>query len=509
MSFRLRLPILLASLVAIPAIAQPAATPAVVSAPPSFKITFDPALQPGPYTGRVYIALSRDPVKEPRDGMGSWFNPPPLYSLDVSRIAPGGTVTIDGSALYNPTPLDKLEPGEWHVQAVARRSLDCPDPGRGPSDLYSDPQTFSLPGAAAPIELRLTNVVQATPFQETDDAKLFEMVSPSLSKFLDHEFTLHAGVILPDGWAAHPDEHYPIVYIIPGFGGDHMAASRMSRRRGPEDPTRKVLQVILDPKCFLGHSVFADSANNGPWGAALVTELIPALEARFRGPQDPNHRYVTGGSSGGWGSLWVMITHPDDFASCWSHVPDPVDFRDFQRIDLYKPGTNMFKDEEGNRRPLARQGDKVLLYYDDFVARETVVGPGGQIHSFEACFSPHGPDGKPLLVFDRTTGAVNTEVAKTWEAYDIRLYLERHWDTLGPKLAGKLHIFAGEVDTFYLEGAVKLLKPALEQLGGDAEVIIVPGMAHQGYSEGNDEMYRTILANWARAHPADATPAGN
>jgi hypothetical protein len=186
-----------------------------------------------------------------------------------------------------------------------------------------------------------------------------------------------------------------------------------------------------------------------------------------------------------------------------------VDFRDFQRIDLYKPGSNMYRDEAGNRRPLARQGDKVLLYYDDFVARETVVGPGGQIHSFEACFSPRGPDGTPLLVFDRSTGAVNTEVARTWEKYDIRLVLERHWDTLGPKLAGKLHIFAGEVDTFYLEGAVKLLKPALEKLNSDAQVIIVPGMAHQGYSEGNDEMYRTILTNWSRAHPADAAPAGN
>ena len=89
---------------------------------------------------------------------------------------------------------------------------------------------------------------------------------------------------------------------------------------------------------------------------------------------------------------------------------------------------------------------------------EDVIGDGGQLRSFEAVFSPLGPDGRPRRLWDRNTGAIDPEVAHAWEAYDIRLVLERNWPTLGPKLAGKLHVFTGALDTFYLEGAVRLLK---------------------------------------------------
>jgi hypothetical protein len=168
-----------------------------------------------------------------------------------------------------------------------------------------------------------------------------------------------------------------------------------------------------------------------------------------------------------------------------------VDFRDFQRINLYA-GENFYRDEKGERRPLARQGDRVMLWYDDFVRQETVMGPGGQIHSFEAVFSPRGADGRPLPVFDRATGKADPEVAKAWEKYDIRLVIERNWETLGPKLKGKLHIYAGEVDTFYLEGAARLLGESLKKLGSDAEVQIVPGMPHTIHQPGVQEMFRTI-----------------
>jgi pimeloyl-ACP methyl ester carboxylesterase len=168
-----------------------------------------------------------------------------------------------------------------------------------------------------------------------------------------------------------------------------------------------------------------------------------------------------------------------------------VDFRDFQRINLYA-GENFYRDEKGERRPLARQGDRVMLWYDDFVRQETVMGPGGQIHSFEAVFSPRGADGRPLPVFDRATGKADPEVAKAWEKYDIRLVIERNWETLGPKLKGKLHIYAGAEDNFYLEGAVERLKKSLKQLGSDAEVEIVPGMGHGLHHAGWEEMMRVI-----------------
>lgn len=468
-----------------------------------FRLVLDEAVQTSPYSGRVYVALSRSADREPRLGMSSWFNPPPLFAQDVEGLAPGEATVLGAGALHHPTPLADLEPGTYWAQAVARRSLDSPRPGAGPGDLYSDVVSFEVSDTEGPLlELTLDQVVAEQPFQESARVKLFEIESELLSSFHGRPVRMRAGVVLPDGWAEDPERRYPIVYRIPGFGGTHFGATRRGQqveRSEEDDPARRCLQVVLDASCFRGHSVFCDSANNGPWGSALVEELVPALEETFRGPGDARFRFVTGGSSGGWASLWLQVAYPDAFGACYSHVPDPVDFRDFQRIDLYAEGENMYVDSKGERRPLARRRGEVSLWYQDFVARETVLGPGGQIHSFEACFSPRGADGEPLAVFDRESGEVDVEVAKAWEPYDIRLVLERNWDALRPKLGGKLHIYAGEVDTFYLEGATRLLKASLAELGSDAVCEIVPGMAHSSHGPGVAEMYRDLFERWEGA----------
>jgi Putative esterase len=471
----------------------------------SFRVRFDPSVQGEVYSGRVYVAFLKPGGRgEPRTRMGSWFNPPPLLALDVEGVEVGGVVVVDGGAIAHPVPLSKVEEGVWQVQAVARKSLDSPNPGRGAGDLYSEIMTVELGGDLEwPIELVLDRVVEGRVFPASETVKHFSMTSEMLSAFHGRPITMHAGVALPTGWAENPNKRYPIVYHSTGFGGNHFGALGMDSARNPESDASQVINVVIDATCFRGHSVFADSANNGPWGTALVEELIPALEEAFRGPLDARYRYVTGGSSGGWASLWLQVAYPDAFGACYSHVPDPVDFRDFQQIDLYAPGTNMFVDADGNRRPLARMGGEVRLWYDDFVSRETALGPGGQISSFEACFSPRGADGEPMRVFDRETGAIDVAVAKEWEKYDIRLVLERDWERLGPKLTGKVHVYAGEVDTFYLEGAVVLLKASLEALGSDAVVEIIDGMAHRGYQPGRELMYSSLLEAWAGREGAD------
>ena len=149
-----------------------------------------------------------------------------------------------------------------------------------------------------------------------------------------------------------------------------------------------------------------------------------------------------------------------------------------RRIDLTKPDANMFVDARGEKRPLARAAGKPILFYKPFSDMEEVMGHGGQLPSFEAVFSPRGPDGRPRKLWDRATGAIDPEVTKTWERYDIRLVLERNWKKLGPKLAGKLHVYTGGSDTFYLEGATALLKDALARLGSDAVVELFPGRDH-------------------------------
>jgi pimeloyl-ACP methyl ester carboxylesterase len=239
-----------------------------------------------------------------------------------------------------------------------------------------------------------------------------------------------------------------------------------------------MIRVVLDPDCGTGHHVFADSATNGPRGRALIEELIPHIEATFPAIAEPRARLLTGHSSGGWSSLWLQVTHPETFGGVWSTSPDPVDFRDFQRINLYQPGENMFRDRQGNRRPIARIGTRAVLFFDNFSRMEDVIGEGGQLHSFEAVFSPLGPDGRPRRLWDRTTGAIDLETARAWEAYDIRLVLERNWEAIGPRLADKLHVITGGLDTFYLEGAVELLGDSLKALGSDAVVVVVPGQSH-------------------------------
>jgi hypothetical protein len=172
------------------------------------------------------------------------------------------------------------------------------------------------------------------------------------------------------------------------------------------------------------------------------------------------------------------VSYPDYFGGTWSTSPDPVDFRDFQRINLYAPDENMLKDHEGNRRPIARMAGAPALFYDRFAQMDDVIGWGGQLSSFEAVFSPIDHNGRPRKLWNRATGALDPEVAKAWEPYDIRLVLERNWPLLGPKLKGKLHVITGGIDTFYLEGAVGLLKESLARLGSDAIVEIVPGKDH-------------------------------
>lgn len=483
---------------AAPAAAQPAtpaaATPAPVAG--SFKITFDEKLQAEPYSGRIYLALNDNPKVEPRRGMGDWFRQNPIFAMDVKDIPVGGSVDMSGAVLAYPSPMADLKPGDYSVQAIARKNLDSSHAGFGEGDLYSEPVTVSFKaGDSATVELKLTKAASEPKFQETDRVKEYSIVSPSLSAFYGHEVKLRAGVILPEGWVNDPTKQYPTVYFLGGFGSDHRFAPAMLARL-PKSAAN-CLVIVPDPSCGLGYTAFADSANNGPRGKAFVEELIPNVEGMYHGAQNTNTRVVSGISSGGWAALWLTITYPEQFWACWSYCPDPVDFRDFQKIDIYADHANMYKDEAGNRRPLARTTDKagvdkVNVYYEDFCKQEWVLGPGGQIHSFEAVFSPKGPDGKPLPLFDRKTGDVNHDVAMAWEKYDIRLTIDRNWATLGSRIAGKLHIYAGERDNFYLEGSARLLGAALKNVDPKADFHIVKGMGHDIHRPSFDVMFRVL-----------------
>lgn len=443
----------------------------------AFRVRFDPKVHAQPFTGRVYIMLFKQEHKTLQK-WPNWFNAEPCFARDVRGWKPGEALLVEKSAISYPVTMDKVKAGTWTIQAVMDLHPNHLNFSTAPGNVWGMTRQELDPAKGGTVEVTLNQVYSSSSFKETERVKLVELQSKALTDFHKRPTHLRAGVLLPESYSREPAKKYPVVYEIPGFSGTHHLAHLILGRGVTNRDGVEVIHVVLDPSCHHGHHVFADSANNGPVGKALIEEFLPHLESRFRILAKPETRLVTGHSSGGWSSLWLQVRYPEVFGGCWSTAPDPVDFRDFQRINIYRPGENMFVDREGNPRPIARRGKTPSLWYKGFSDMEEVMGHGGQLASFEAVFSERGPDGKPKRLWDRKSGAIDPEVARSWEKYDIRLKLEREWKSLRPKLAGKIHVYMGDLDTFYLEGATLLLKESLSKLGSDAVVEIFPGKNH-------------------------------
>ena len=443
-----------------------------------FSVQYPASAFPGPFSGRVVVYLSQG-GPEPRFGP-DWFNPQPEYSATFTNIAPGAPMVLDNANTVGfPGRLSAIPLGEYQIQAVIDRDLGGRSIGSSPGNLYSAVRDVKIdPSSDSKITLECDNVVPEPTFRETAQVKQFKLQPKLLTAFYHRPTYIKGAVVLPDAYLTNPSRKFPILYEIPGFGGSSDQLSGFDDRAGIQRATmragRPFLYVMLDPNVPTGHCVFADSANNGPWGQALTTEYIPALESKFRAIGQTEDRLVTGHSSGGWSSLWLQISYPDVFGGLWSTSPDPVDFHLFQLVDIYAQGANMFYDRNGKPIPLAREGNVPAIFTKKFSDMERPIR-GEQLGSFEAVFSPKGLDGQPEKLWNRDTGAIDAEVADAWKKYDIARILKQSWATLGPELKGKLHIFCGTEDTFYLDGAVKLLKKELAALGSDAEVEMVPG----------------------------------
>jgi hypothetical protein len=466
----------------------------------TFNISFPASTYDKPFSGRVLVFLTQKSGVEPRLGP-DWFNPEPFYSVTVKNVKPGQPVTIDTKAAIGfPGKLSALPNGKYRVQAVFDLNLGGRQVGASPGNLIS-PATSVEVTPSGTINLSCDQVVANPKFVETNLTKEFVLPSKLLTKFYGRTTAIRAAVILPPQYDAEPSRKFPVIYEVPGFGGSHYAYSGFNNPGPTQRGGQPFIYVVLNPDCPTGHCVFADSANNGPWGKALTTEFIPALESKYRSLNSVSARFVTGHSSGGWSSLWLQVTYPDVFGGVWSTSPDPVDFRDFQQINLYDPKSNMFLDAKGAPRPLARIGTEPKLFYRAFSDMERPLGRGEQLGSFDAVFSPRGKDGLPRPLWNRDTGAIDQSVANAWQKYDIGLTLRNNWKTLGPKLKGKIHVYMGDTDTFYLEGATKLLKKDLQSFGSDAVVEIVRGdhftmMTAALRSRINTEMARQFRASY-------------
>jgi hypothetical protein len=481
-----------------------------------FEVTLAPHAATKPITGRLFVFLSKvgqftDRQRpEPRFGP-SWFRPEPFFGLDIRDFAPGATRRIGAQAAGFPEPLDKLPAGKYRVQAVLDQS-DWEEPGSGPGNPFSRVVEATLDGQS-PTTVRLTmdHVVKEPPFPELTWMREVVVESKLLSKFHGRPVIERATVILPDGYAQEPRRRYPVIYMVPGFGGSHRDALKQyaSAPTTTESEEGEVdfIRVMLSGNCRWGDHVYADSATNGPRGQALIDEVIPAIDRTFRTLPAREARFVNGHSSGGWSSLWLQISYPDTFGGVWSTAPDPVDFRDFQNIDLYAdPPQSMYIDPQGARRPIARRGGRVVQWYDTFARMDDVLESGGQLRSFEAVFSPLDAEGLPQRLWDRRTGRIDPRVADAWRKYDIRLKLQREWPTSGAKLRGRLRVIVGSLDTFYLEGAVEKLAVTLKRLDPTSVVTIVPDKDHSTLitSEFNQSIRREMAEEFLKHQPEAA-----
>lgn len=479
-----------------------------------FEVGLAPELQAGPLDGRLILLISTEPDPEPRFQRLRSADPPQIFGVDVDGLTSEGSALLDGSSRGYPLEtLTQVPPGDYYVQAVLnvyttfqradghtiRAHMDQWEGqqwNRSPGNLVSSVERVRVdPRQAQAIRLTLDQrLPPLDPPEDTDYVKHIRFRSDILSEWWGHDMDLGAVVVLPAGFEEHPDARYPVVY----WQGHFPATFRGFREAPPEESLtgaararaegeyrffqdwtsgrlgRFLLVFLQHPTPLYDDSYAVNSQNNGPYGDALTQELIPRVESEFRAIGEPWARVLSGGSTGGWESLAWQIFYPDMFNGTWSFCPDPVDFRYFQLVNIYEdanafyPGNGQSLWKRDPIRPWMRGvDDQVVMNQWEASHLEAVLGTrgrsGDQMDIFMSVYGPVGEDGYPDLLYDKWTGEINPEVAEYWrENYDLRYILERDWATLGPKLVGKLHVYVGEMDTYFLEEAARLMEEFLE-----------------------------------------------
>ena len=475
-----------------------------------------------PLDGRLLLLVAKDDTREPRFQITATSpSTAQVFGIDVDGLKAGDERTFDGGVLGYPIEsLSQLPAGEYTVQALLHKyetfhlstghTVKLPmDRGEGqqwslaPGNLYSAPRRLRLGGGVA-IRLDLDRVI--APLSEPRETKYVKHVrirSALLSKFWGRDMFLGAHVLLPEGFDSHPDARYPLV-IYHG----HFPADLGTWRETPPDPNapcqysdrfhldcynriqdqaaydfyktwtgpgfpRVIAIEIQHANPYYDDSYAVNSANLGPYGDAIMKELLPSVESRFRGIGAGWARATYGGSTGGWEALAAQTFYPDDFNAAYAACPDPIDFRAYTVVDIYKD-TNAYWNE-GPFMKVPRPGHRNYLGHvsatlEQMNRLELVLGTrtrsGQQWDIWEAVFSPQGPDGYPVRLWDKRTGVIDRKVAEYWkEHYDLTWILRRDWNKgLGRKLAGKIHLYVGDMDNYYLNDAVYLAEEALKSL---------------------------------------------
>jgi hypothetical protein len=437
-----------------------------------FEVTVADNLLEKPQGGRLLIVLGRGAKQDPRLRIGTGPGAPAVLGADVKGLASRGTCIVDDKAVIFPVEsLAKLPPGEYVAQAVLEVSRDLSLPN-APGNFYGDSVNVNInPAAGGTVKLGLSRQLPPEQLpQDTKDVKFIKLQSQLLSKFHGRPMYLRAAVVLPRDFDKNTDKRYPLRVHIGGFGTRFTSAGGKGGMGGLPADTPQFLLLQLDGAGPFGDPYQVNSANSGPYGDAVTQELIPHVEKNYRGIGEPYARVLDGASTGGWVSQALQIFYPDFFNGAWSHAPDPVDFRCFQLVNIYEDD-NAYINKRGFERASSREisGEtRMTMRYE--VQLERVLGRsdrwelgGRDWASWNSTFGPRGDDGLPRPLWDGKTGKIDKSVLEHWKNYDLRMTLEKNWKTLQPKLRGKLRIWVGEADDYFLNNAVHLLDDFLSK----------------------------------------------
>lgn len=488
---------------------------------PVFKITFTPELESQAQDGRLLLMLANNNKSEPRFQITDALNTQLVFGIDVEGMKPNEPVTVDASAFGYPIQsLKDIPAGEYYAQALLNRyetfTLKTghtvklpPDKGEGqqwnikPDNFYSEPvKIFINPSKGGTFEIKMDKKIPpvAEP-KETKYIRHIKIQSKLLTEWWGRPMYLGAFVLVPEGFDEHPEARYPLMIYHGHFPSDFGGFSET-----PPDPNmdttdyntrfriygykkiqaqeaynfykqwtsknfpRFLVVQIQHANPYYDDSYAVNSANLGPYGDAIMYELIPEIEKRFRGIGEGWARFTYGGSTGGWEALAAQIFYPEMLNGCFAACPDPIDFRAYCLVDIYKDKNAYYY--ESDFKKLERPGYRNYLGQISATLREmnhrelalgTKSRSGQQWDIWEAVYSPQGEDGYPKPIWNKLTGEIDHSVAEYWkENYDLRHILQRDWAKLGPKLEGKIHIYCGDMDNYYLNNAVYLMEEFLK-----------------------------------------------
>jgi hypothetical protein len=487
----------------------------------TFSVTLAPEHAREPLNGRLLLLLSVDASKEPRFQIEEGTKSQQVFGIDAKQWQGAAPQVFDAKAPgYPRSSLADVPAGTYRVQVLLHKYetfrrkdghvVQLPmDRGEGqvwnkaPGNLYSVVREIQFdPAAQTPISLVLDKSIEPIkPPADTQWVKHERIQSRLLTQFWGRPMHLGAHVLLPKGWAEHPKARYPLMinhgHFPEDFGGfrpeppdpqlapDYNERFRLSGynrlqqelahqfyKDWTSEGFPRVLAIeIQHANPYYDDSYAVNSENVGPYADAIQQELIPYLEKKYRALGAGWSRFVYGGSTGGWEALAVQVKYPDFYNGAFAACPDPIDFRAYGTVNIYEDRNAYTVDAAFKQTPRIAMRDylgRPTATLEEVNRLELVLGAnsssGGQWDIWQAVFSPVGADGYPRPIWNKRSGEIDRNVANYWrDNYDLTHIMRRDWEQgLGEKLRGKIHLYVGELDNYYLESAVYLAQEFLE-----------------------------------------------